>query len=184
MITELKRLCEELEVDTQMNVTPTGDHANGPDAANSEGGRSEALPRYVETEIDDDVIDRLDGWVGDDTLRNIDEEHVLAELDEILLLLIAVRGEAIGKELSQDLKHVFGTTLSPGTVYPRLADLEEQGLLRLMDLPRRKVYSISDEQEVYDRLEAEMDRLVVFSATLRSLLLELAEPDQTTRDTS
>lgn len=183
MITELKRLCEELDVETQIVITPSEDHGSEQNATKSNERETEAFPKYVETKLDDDVIEQFSGWIGDSALQDIDENHVLAELDEILLLLIAVRGEAIGTELGDDLNRVFGTTLSPGTIYPRLADLTDQGLLTVTELPRRKVYEIADEEAVYDRLEAEIDRLLAFSVTLRSLLLECAGDDQKIGDT-
>jgi hypothetical protein len=182
MIRELKRVCEELSIDTGVTIAPpeAGEAKGG---AGSESRELEPLHKYVETEIDDSAVRCCDEWVGDDALRGISDDHVLAELDEILLLLIAVRGEAIGKELSDDLNRMFGTAFSPGTVYPRLSELADEGVLEISNLPKRKVYSISDEEAIGDELRSEIDRLLVFSATLRSLLAECAESDGATNDT-
>lgn len=182
MIRELERVCEELSIDTGVTVAPSeAGEARG--RTDSESREPEPLHRYVETEIDDSAVRCCDGWVGDDALRGISDDHVLAELDEVLLLLIAVRGEAIGKELSDDLNRMFGTAFSPGTIYPRLSELADEGILEVLNLPKRKVYSISDEEAIRDELRSEIDRLLVFSATLRSLLVECTEGDEATNNT-
>lgn len=182
MIRELEQVCEELDAKTGVTITPSelGDTKGG---TSSESREVDLLHEYVETEIDDSAVRCCDGWVGDDILQSISDDHVLAELDEILLLLTAVRGEAIGKELSDDLNRLFGTTFSPGTVYPRLSELADEGVLEVSNLPKRKVYSISDEEAMCDELRLKIDRLLVFSATLRSLLVECEENDRATNDT-
>ncbi|MEZ3164920.1 PadR family transcriptional regulator [Halorubrum sp. RMP-47] len=182
MIRELEQVCEEIDVDTEVTITPSeaGEMKN---RTSSESPEPEPPHKYVETEIDDSAARCCDGWVGDGALRSISDDHVLAELDEILLLLIAVREEAIGKELSDDLNRMFGTAFSPGTVYPRLSELADEGILEVSNLPKRKVYSISDEEAICDETRSKIDRLLVFSATLRSLLVECGKSDRATDDT-
>lgn len=173
MIQELKQLIEALEATTQVTVdSATVSRAGSVDAT------AEPLPPYTETVIEDGAVDGLSGWVGDDCIQSVEERHVLAELDEILLLLIAVRGTAIGKELGDDINRVFGTDVSAGTVYPRLAALAEAGQLEVRELPRRKVYSLADTAAVADELASEIDELIVFSAVLRALLSACTDADR------
>ncbi|PSQ33040.1 PadR family transcriptional regulator [Halobacteriales archaeon QS_9_70_65] len=51
-----------------------------------------------------------------------------------------------GQQLIEDLSEEFDTRLSPGTVYPRLHDLCDEGLLEQRELVRTKEYEISDEE--------------------------------------
>ena len=68
-----------------------------------------------------------------------DEGVVKASLEDLLLLLVLTRGEEThGKGLMDDLGRLFDARLSPGTVYPRLHDLAEEGLLDSVEKVRTK----------------------------------------------
>ena len=76
------------------------------------------------------------------------EERVKASLDELLVMLAGVRSsETHGKQLIDDLDEQFDTSLSPGTVYPRLHDLCDDGVLERRELVRTKEYEITDPAE-------------------------------------
>jgi hypothetical protein len=85
-------------------------------------------------------------------------EHVVKQnLDEVLLMLIALRENGThGKGLMDDLGIHFQSRLSPGTVYPRLHDLEERGLLDRQEMVRTKEYLIADDEQVRAHLEHAM----------------------------
>ena len=86
-----------------------------------------------------------------------DEGLVKNNLDELLLLLIAVRSEEThGKALMEDLTEFFGARLSPGTVYPQLHKLEEDGLLQKHEKVRTKEYRIADSEAVERTLQRTM----------------------------
>lgn len=86
-----------------------------------------------------------------------DEGLVKNNLDELLLLLIAVRSqETHGKALMEDLTEFFGARLSPGTVYPQLHELEEDGLLQKHEKVRTKEYRIADSEAVERTLQRTM----------------------------
>jgi len=73
------------------------------------------------------------------------EERVKGSLDELLVMLAGVRSsETHGKQLIEDLDEQFDTALSPGTVYPRLHDLCDEGVLERRELVRTKEYTIAD----------------------------------------
>ena len=76
-----------------------------------------------------------------------EEERVKGSLDELLVTLVGARtSETHGQQLIEDLSGEFDTRLSPGTVYPRLHDLCDEGLLERRELVRTKEYEISDEE--------------------------------------
>ncbi|PSP81999.1 PadR family transcriptional regulator [Halobacteriales archaeon QS_4_69_225] len=76
-----------------------------------------------------------------------EEERVKGSLDELLVTLVGARtSETHGQQLIEDLSEEFDTRLSPGTVYPRLHDLCDEGLLEQRELVRTKEYEISDEE--------------------------------------
>ena len=83
---------------------------------------------------------------------DVAEEVVTQSLDEILLALITLRDdETHGTGLMEDMARVFDVQPSPGTVYPRLHDLEADGTLTRHDLVQTKQYSVNDE-DVASRL--------------------------------
>ncbi|SFN70012.1 PadR family transcriptional regulator [Mycetocola miduiensis] len=64
----------------------------------------------------------------------------------LYLLSLLAEGPKHGYELIQSLSDRFGGTYSPsaGTIYPRLAKLEEEGLVTKESDGRKTVYSITD----------------------------------------
>jgi len=101
------------------------------------------------------------------------EGMVKSNLEEILLLLVAGReADAHGKGLMGDLATVFDTRLSPGTVYPRLHDLESDGLLSVQELVRTKEYRIEDDSGVAERVEAAMEQHLALGLFFRAALAD------------
>lgn len=109
----------------------------------------------------------------------VDESIVKENLDEILLLLIALRGSAHGKALMSDLTRAFDVRLSPGTVYPRLHRLEDEGVLAMHKCVRTKEYSIDDvdaaRERVSDRMRQQLLLGTYFYACTADKLFERAE---------
>ena len=94
-----------------------------------------------------------------DTDFRFDEDLIKQNLDETLLLLITLRSSGThGKGLMDDLARLFDAHLSPGTVYPQLHQLEEEGLLRMQEKVRTKEYHVGDDREVRARLERSMSQ--------------------------
>jgi hypothetical protein len=92
------------------------------------------------TEIVDEVETRLfEGGF------EFGEAHVKSSMDELLLSIVALRSsDTHGKQLLDDLGQEFDTVLSPGTVYPRLHDLCDEGLLQQRELVKTKEYVLED----------------------------------------
>lgn len=95
----------------------------------------------------------------------------------LYLLALLEEGPKHGYDVIRDLSARFGGTYSPsaGTVYPRLAKLEEEALVRTTSDGRRTIYSITDAGLA--ELERRRDELQVveedISASIRRLADEL-----------
>lgn len=116
------------------------------------GSGRDATPEEVMSGVTDALFD-------DDPVADLDvsEELVTQGLDEILIALIALRDdETHGTGLMEDVATLFDVEPSPGTVYPRLHDLEDKGTLMRHDLVRTKQYSISDDAAARATIEQAM----------------------------
>lgn len=102
-----------------------------------------------------------------------EDEMVKGSLDELLLLLVGLRdGGTHGKGLMEDLSTLFDAQLSPGTVYPRLHELEEDELLEMHELVRTKEYRIDDREAAREQVAAAMRQHLVLGLFLRTALEE------------
>ncbi|WP_340100282.1 PadR family transcriptional regulator [Salinibaculum salinum] len=117
------------------------------------------LERVRDGRCDDtpaEVLSSVAGDLLDDDVADIDvaEEVLTQSLDEILVALIALRDDGThGSGLMEDVAQLFDVQPSPGTVYPRLHDLESDGTLSRHDLVQTKQYSIDDDDAAESLLE-------------------------------
>lgn len=102
-----------------------------------------------------------------------DDEIVKQNLDEILIALIALRDGTHGKALIDDLSALFDAQLSPGTVYPRLHDIEDEDVLSMHELVRTKEYSVDDESAARSQVERAMYHHLALGLFLHDSLEEL-----------
>ena len=127
-------------------------------------------PGHKSAEVVEAVTEQL---FPDRTFR-FEEDLVKNSLDELLLVLVSLRdGETHGKGLMEDLSELFDARLSPGTVYPRLHDLEEDDVLEMHELVRTKEYRIDDHEETRARIEAAMTQHLALGFVFYSALEEL-----------
>ena len=130
----------------------------------------ESEPGSQSAEIVDAVTDQL----FPNRTFQFDEDLVKHSLNELLLVLVFLReGETHGKGLMEDLSTLFDAQLSPGTVYPRLHDLEEDDILEMHELVRTKEYRINDHEEMHARIEAAMTQHLALGFIFYSALDEL-----------
>ncbi|TYL38415.1 PadR family transcriptional regulator [Natronococcus pandeyae] len=138
----------------------------------------------TDLESTDDVDRTINGLCNqvDDALPvgefQFDEAIVKENLEDILLLLVALHDGTHGKQLLSDLSRIFETELSPGTVYPCLHDLEERGVLTMHAKVQTKEYSIEDEEYVRAAVERTMVQHLAFGLLLSELLPQLGADDQ------
>lgn len=179
----LKELAADVDDDTASSVTLSDlnsviDAGSGRPQTGRQDSR-ETVQRHSDTPLTDDDILAIDEWFGSDQLHAVSDEVVTEYIDEILLVLVAVRGGACGKELLEDVQTVFGTDLSPGTVYPHLTELADDGTLELRRLSKRKMYHLSDPETVFTRVDRTADQLLLFSLVLKTTLDRLRSQSTT-----
>lgn len=103
-----------------------------------------------------------------------DRGLVVQNLEEILVLLIALRDqETNGKQLIEDLSTLFDAGVSPGTVYPRLHDLEDDGILQVHELIRTKEYQVGDTERARAQIENAMYQHLVLGSVFAAALDDL-----------
>jgi len=110
---------------------------------------------------------------GGDEL-DIEDGLVKESLSELLLLLVGFRtNDAHGKGVMSDLNRFFGTQLSPGTVYPTLHELEEEGLLEVRELVQTKEYFIDDEEAVREQFRDAMRQHLAMGLIFRRAIEDI-----------
>lgn len=107
----------------------------------------------------------------------VDDGLVTESLDEILLALIASSArETHGTGLMRALERRFDADLSPGTVYPRLHDLDAEGILERHDLVQTKQYSLSDESVTTERIADAARQHLAIGLFLQASLDAVSDP--------
>jgi len=101
----------------------------------------------------------------------VDNGLVTESLDEILLAMIASSStETHGTGLMEELERQFDVQLSPGTVYPRLHELEDDGTLAVHELVQTKQYSVSDRSAAKSRIERAVQQHLAMGMFLQTAL--------------
>lgn len=132
-------------------------------------GSGEAAPDRSER-----LVDSVTEQLFSERSFQFDESLVKHSLDELLLVLVALREDGThGKGLMEDLAELFDARLSPGTVYPRLHDLEDDDVLEMHELVRTKEYRIADPDETRARIEAAMSQHLALGFVFYAALEEL-----------
>ncbi|ELY53229.1 helix-turn-helix transcriptional regulator [Natronolimnohabitans innermongolicus] len=134
-------------------------------------GTTAESTKDIERELDE-LMEQVNEALPTENVQ-FDEAIIKENLDEILLMLIALHEETHGKELLSDLTHLFGAQLSPGTVYPSLHNLEEEDVLSMHAKVRTKEYSIADEEYVRANVERTMVQHLAFGLLLYAFLPRL-----------
>ncbi|WP_211312879.1 PadR family transcriptional regulator [Halarchaeum salinum] len=119
------------------------------------------------------LLDALHSTEGIEAGFVFDEATVKHSLDELLLVLIALRSDGThGKQLMDDLAKAFDADLSPGTVYPRLHGLEESGAVDVHEMVRTKEYTVADETDARERIRATMAQHLAIGRVLQHALAD------------
>lgn len=109
---------------------------------------------------------------------DIDGGLVKQSLDELLVVLVALRShDTHGKGVMGDIERFFGAELSPGTVYPALHRLEEEGVLEMRELVQTKEYAVEDREAIRRSLGDAMRQHLAVGLVLRYALTELEALD-------
>lgn len=118
------------------------------------------------------VADAIAATLGD---RNgeleFDDDLLKESLDELLLTLVLLEADGIhGKGMIESVQRLFDVDLSPGTVYPQLHELEDDGVLAVHEMVRTKEYVPADDAEAKDRITAAMHQHLALGAFFRAAL--------------
>lgn len=120
--------------------------------------------------ISEPTLDSVIDDIADGNLA-VDDGLVTTTLDEILLAVIALSdGQTHGTGLIEELSRQFDAQLSPGTVYPRLHDLESNGTLAVHELVQTKQYSIADTETAASKIEQAAQNHLVMGMLLQASL--------------
>ena len=110
----------------------------------------------------------------DEDALDTDDGLVKGSLSELVVLLVGLRESgAHGKGIMEDVDRFFGTRLSPGTVYPTLHDLDEEGVLEMRELVQTKEYFVGDETAARERLETAMRQHLALGVVFEHALEEI-----------
>lgn len=137
-----------------------------------DGAAGEAEPT-ARTEA---VVAETAGALYDEPTLSVDEGLVKESLPELLTALVELRtGETHGKGVMEDLERFFGADLSPGTVYPVLHDLKDDGVLSVHELVQTKEYSVEDDDAARGVLEDAMAQHLALGMVFRRAVDEIGD---------
>lgn len=143
---------------------------------NGVGGTADDAEPAARTES---VVAETAGALYDESTLTVDEGLIKESLPELLTSLVELRtGETHGKGVMDDLERFFGADLSPGTVYPVLHDLKDDGVLSVHELVQTKEYSVDDTDAAGARLEDAMVQHLALGLVFRRALEELEDEDR------
>lgn len=110
---------------------------------------------------------------------DIDDGLIKQSLPELLVVLVGLReNETHGKGIMEDLSRFFGAKLSPGTVYPTLHDLEEEGVLQMRELIQTKEYAVDDAEAAREALQNAMGQHLALGLLFHRAIEELDDADE------
>jgi DNA-binding PadR family transcriptional regulator len=75
--------------------------------------------------------------------------------------------------MDAQLDRLFSHRFSPGTVYPQLQELHQDGPLAKQDLVRTKEYAIDDQDAATERLRHTMQQHLALAAFYQKVLQQL-----------
>ena len=141
-------------------------------------GVEDADSRTDPTERTEAVVEETADAIFDGRRLAVDEGLVKQSLPELLAALVELRtSETHGKGVIDDLEEFFGVDLSPGTVYPVLHDLEEEGLLSVHELVQTKEYSVEDPEATAEMLRRAMEQHLALGLIFRQGLEAVSDDD-------
>ena len=124
------------------------------------------------------VVEETATVLHDERTLSIDEGLVKQALPELLTTLVQMRtGESNGTSVMDDLEEYFGADLSPGTVYPMLHELADEGPLSVHELVQTKEYSVEDANAARKQLTAAMDNHLALGFIFRRALEEFDDTE-------
>lgn len=103
---------------------------------------------------------------------HLDRSFVSEYLDELIIAILFRCDEANGMDIIREFTHRFGVQFSPGTVYPHLHSLEEEGVLACRESVRTKEYRIDDPEAASAYLDSVLSQLSCLEAFMSATVQE------------
>ena len=69
--------------------------------------------------------------------------HLVKSFLDIIVMVLLRDSPQHGYSIIAEIHRQFGVLLSPGTLYPLLYGLEKEGWVKVIDVDRKKVYSLT-----------------------------------------
>lgn len=134
-------------------------------------GRDDVDPKAEADRVDTVLADALGATAADELPKPV----VRTSLPAVVLALLEIRdGERHGKALLEDFERAFGHQFSPGTVYPVLHDLDDDGVLTLFERDTaEKNYEFEDSEAAYTRIEQRAEQHAALARFLHASLEQL-----------
>jgi hypothetical protein len=105
---------------------------------------------------------------------DFDESVVKSNPDAVPLALVATQDHNThGRGLMETLATACGAEFSPGTVYPSLQDLEDEGCLETRELVRTNEYAIDGADLSRERVKRAAHQHLLLGAFLQQVATEL-----------
>ncbi len=105
---------------------------------------------------------------------HLDRSFVSEYLDELIIAILFRCDEANGMDIIREFTHRFDVQFSPGTVYPHLHSLEEEGVLACRESIRTKEYRIDDPETAAAYLDSVLSQLSCLGQFINSTVQDPA----------
>lgn len=105
----------------------------------------------------------------------LDRSFASKYLDELIIGILFRSGETNGMEIIRTFADIFGVQFSPGTVYPHLHSLEEEGVLACRESVQTKEYYVDDDAAGREYISSIMEQMVCMSGFLGSSTRDIEE---------
>ncbi|MFW5952937.1 MAG: response regulator [Candidatus Natronoplasma sp.] len=92
----------------------------------------------------ENLSEKIEGVISEEKIKEDIQKNCL---EELTILMIANEGKIHGKAIIDELREQFGLSISAGTMYPILHDLEERGILEKHEGVQSKKYSLRNRSE-------------------------------------
>ncbi|MEF8832218.1 MAG: response regulator [Candidatus Thermoplasmatota archaeon] len=95
----------------------------------------------------EELSKKIEGVINEDKIKEDIQKNCL---EELTILMIANEGKIHGKAIIDKLRERFGLSISAGTMYPKLHDLEDRDILEKHEGVQSKKYSLRNKSEAVE----------------------------------
>lgn len=122
----------------------------------------------------DELSDKFSKFIDEEEIRNDLKKNCIQELT---ILLIAYHGKIHGKGIIDELRNKFSLSISAGTMYPILHELEERDIVEKHEGVRSKKYTLNKKEEGLELARKKIKSLFVQYLLLYNMFRGQEEQD-------